>query len=197
MNNTRLLALCGGLLLAILALMVNPLPAAPRKTEEQLMQMLQSPDTRNVIDALDRLPKWYPESTNALPVIKGMLERSPNRILQRRAARALGEYHAELGADEIRVISGFLRSQDPNEVMDGLKTLRELKLKKDEAGRVVEAILPLLQDKDDHIVRDSCRTLAVHGNQDTIKSIEPLLKRLRLDVKKDAQDAINRLRAKP
>src|SRR5258706_1634984 len=75
------------------------LSAEPSKTEDQLIEMLKSRDHRNVSDALDRLPNWYPDSTKAMPVIKELLKSNdvvgidswgkplPFNILARRAAR--------------------------------------------------------------------------------------------------------------
>jgi hypothetical protein len=48
------------------------------------------------------------------------MDHNSDRNVKRKAARALGNYHAEVGWDEIKIISGFLRSFDADEVMDGL-----------------------------------------------------------------------------
>jgi hypothetical protein len=201
------------------------LVAAPKKTEAELIQMLHSPDQKTILDALDRLPNWYPNSTNAIAAIKEIFRSkeiiinssntSPNVVVEktghrdkpmaanrpvavpheylvRKAARALGNYHAMLDADDLDVIYGFLGARDPDVVMDGLKTLRDLPV-----PQTVPKILPLLKDENHNVVRDSCRTLAVLGDTNAIPLIEPLLKDYRLDVRRDAQDAINKLRAKP
>jgi hypothetical protein len=198
--------------------------AAPKKTEAELIQMLHSPDQKTILDALDRLPNWYPNSTNAIVGIKeifrskeiimvssnaasnvvdekaGHRDKSPamnqatmvsHEYLVRKAARALGNYHAILDTDDLDVIYGFLGARDPDVVMDGLKTLRGLP-----APQAVPKILPLLKDENHNVIRDACRTLAVLGDADTIPFIEPLLKDNRYDVSRDAQDAINKLRAK-
>src|SRR2546426_8243213 len=86
--------------LVILTVFGPTLSAAPNKTEDELIEMLKSRDQQKVVDALDRLPKWYPKSTKAIPQIKELLKSkdvggarpkvAPN-FLARRAARALGE----------------------------------------------------------------------------------------------------------
>jgi HEAT repeat protein len=180
------------------------LHGAPRKTEAELLQMLKSPDYQKVIDALDRLPNWYPSSTNAIAAIKEVLKSKrssgkgvPANILHRKAARALGDYGAELTLEEIRIVWAFLRAYDPDEVMDGLKSLRGFKEPDAINKTSIEQLVPLLQDENRHVVRDSCRTLAVIGNKDVIQSIEPLLKHRASDVRQDARNAIAKLSAKP
>ncbi len=197
----------------------SSLSAAPRKTEAELIQMLYSGDYHKINDALDRLPNWYPDSTNAVQVIRGILKSNevmvasqpahklpptkngvsggstarplpPDRV-SRIAARALGKYHATLNEDELDIIYNLLNSPDNDSVVDALKALRGLN-----APQAVPKILPLLHAKDTHVVRDACRTLAVLGNTNTIPFIEPLLKDLRSDVRQDAQEAIKTLKAK-
>jgi hypothetical protein len=211
------------LLAVVLGLVVffasPPLSAAPRKTEAELIRMLQSRDYHTINDALDRLPAWYPHSTNAVQIIRGMLRSNavvtrpvppsqlttggvtaksspmlvlpPPDIMARLAAKALGKYHAALDEDELGIICNLLDSQDEETVMDALKALRGLK-----APQAVPKILPLLKSKNAHVVRDSCRTLAMLGDKSIIPSIEPLLKDSRADVRKDAQDAIDLLSAR-
>ena len=180
------------------------LPAEPRRTESELIEMLRSTDSQKVITALERLPDWYPDSPNAIREIQSLLKSKspappgfPPNILKRRAARALGNYHAELSLEEVRIILDLLRSPDRNEAMDGLKALRGLKEPPEVRNQIVAQILPLLRDKEVHIVRDACRTLAVQGDKHTIAALEPLLNDRRADVRRDAQHAIVALRAKP
>ena len=85
-----------------------------------------------------------------------------------------------------------LESSDPDKVVDALKVLRTMN-----APEAVPYILPCLTNSNPNVIRDGCRTLAVLGNKDIIASIEPLLKHSRADVRKDAQDAIDLLQAKP
>jgi HEAT repeat protein len=66
-----------------------------------------------------------------------------------------------------------------------------------DAPEAVPSILPCLTSSNPNVIRDACRTLAVLGNKDVIASIEPLLKHSRADVRKDAQDAIDLLQARP
>jgi len=176
------------LLLALLALSW-PLLASAR-TEEQLIQDLESADSGKVKSALGQLQKHYPTSTKSLSAIKKALKDSRSEI-RRKAARALGSLHAEVDQTNIRDLCALLKASDLDEVEDGLKALRGLK-----APEAVPAILPLLRHRSANIVRDACRTLAVLGNKDTIPSIEPLLKNAEPDVMKDAKDAISKLRSK-
>ena len=177
--------------------------AGPNKTEAELIQMLKSDDYRDVNDALDRLPAWYPKSTNAIPEVKKLLiaKRSdpanvPENFISRRAARSLGNYHVRLSTNELKIVVGFLHSHDEEEVMDGLKALRNLDVPPELHKKIANEIVPLLQDKDDHVVRDACRTLAVYGDKSNIPQIEPLMKRLRVDVRTDARKAIEALKKK-
>ena len=93
---------------------------------------------------------------------------------------------------EVVELCAALGSSNPNEVVHTLKLLR-----RPDAAAAVPDILPLLHNNNTHVVRDACRTLAVIANKDVIPSIEPLLKDKRSDVRKDAQDAIEKLQAKP
>lgn len=220
MKNIPKLFLSGVVVLGMFAANLS-LRASPNKTEAELIQMLYSGDYHKINDALDRLPHWYPNSTNAIPVIKQMLRsnetmivtrpapqslskkvaandghlmpiRMPPDIMARMAARALGNYHAAVDGDDLDLICNLLKSSDVETVMDGLKALRGL-----DTPQAVPDILPLLQSQNDHVLRDACRTLAVLGNKSTIPYIEPLLKNPRIDVKADAQTAITSLRSKP
>lgn len=85
-----------------------------------------------------------------------------------------------------------LQSSNPDEVVHALKVLRGM----NDPG-AVPYILPLLQSsKVRGVLRDSCRTLAVIGNKDVIPAIKPLLDNPDAKVRKDAQDAIDKLNAK-
>ena len=75
--------------------------------------------------------------------------------------------------------------------MQALKALRGLK-----AESTVPKIVPLLQNPDQNIKRDACRTLAVIGGKDNVKDIEPLLKDPDKAVVEDAQKAIAALNIK-
>ncbi|HEY3864333.1 MAG TPA: HEAT repeat domain-containing protein [Verrucomicrobiae bacterium] len=86
--------------------------------------------------------------------------------------------------------SSSLTSGDPRDIVRTLKVLRS-----PEYSAAVPAILPLLQNENANVVRDACRTLAVIATKDAIPSIEPLLHDSRAAVRKDAQDAVDNLRA--
>jgi hypothetical protein len=201
---------------------VARLAAAPRKTEAELIKMLTSTNYSDVIDAMDRIPAWYPNSTNAIPIIQDILRNKeiterrevandgrrtmavvrkeivtrtqfnlrPN-VLARRAARALGNYHFMPAPEDLKVIEELLRARDPNTVMDTLKALSGMR-----ATNAVALVVPLLKDEDHHVLRDSCRTLAVIGTKANIPAIEPLLQHSRMDVQTDAQKAIEALKAR-
>jgi HEAT repeat protein len=194
MNRTLRLCLCAAALLAAVTAWPAGTPPAARTGESELIQRLGASDPKIVLEALDRLPERYPDRTNALPAIKGLLKSKPVR---HQAAQALASYHAELNLDEVRVILGFLRDYDPDEVMRTLQILRVLREPADINRKIASDILPLLKDPETHVVRDACRTLAVVGSKDTIPFLEPLLKNRRADIRKDAHDALDKLRAKP
>jgi hypothetical protein len=184
---------------ALLILSTNVLSAAP--SEEQLIGMLRSGNYKDVIDALDKLPKLYPYSTNAVMVIKQILVTrapvyspyEPQNIIVRKAARALGNYHATLSQEELKAIYElFMAPHDPDSIMDGLKALRGMNV-----PEAVPQILPMLRDPDSHVVRDACRTLAAIGHRDVIPYIQPLLGHPDGSVRSDAKKAIATLQAKP
>ena len=170
--------------------------AAARKSEAELIAMLESTDHRTVLDALDRLPNWYPNSTKAQPQIQKLLGAKVNAVgvpinlISRKAARALGNYHVTLTWDELQVFLGFIRSHDVDDIMDGLKALRGLKEPPDVEEKISAEIMPLLKNEEIHIVRDAIRTLGALGNKNSLPAIEPLLKHTNSDVKKDAREAI-------
>jgi len=187
-SNTFKRNLVGALVLALLST-ASPVLAAD-KTEDQLITELASSNEGKVTAALLKLEKQYPTSTKAFPTIKKLLK-DPREKVRRKAARVLGVLHAEVDQENIKDICALLKASDPQEVMDGLKSLRGLK-----ADAVVPEILPFLKHSNPGVVRDACRTLAVLGNKDTIPSIEPLLNDPNKAVQKDAQDAIYKLRSK-
>lgn len=193
----------GCLLLAITALVPPSSDAAPGKSEADLIAMLRSQNYKQVLDALDRLPNWYPNSTTAVQEIRKLLGTRltisgvPPNYLSRKVARSLGNYHATLNSDEVKLILGFVRSAEIDDVMDGLKALRGLKEPAEIEEKIAAELVLLLQDKEPHVVRDAIRTLGVVGNKETIPAIEPFLRHLKLDVKRDAREAITALEKKP
>src|SRR4051812_35470932 len=106
MKKALRLGLCGSILLALVTARKAEPSSAGRQAEDELIQMLGSPDSDKVKHAIDELLDCYPKSTNAIPVIRSLLK---NKTVQRRAAYALGKYHAELEMDEVKIILGFLR----------------------------------------------------------------------------------------
>ena len=206
MPQTHLISLSALMLTALfswLPINADATPAPkPKKTEAELISMLRSTDHQKAIDALDRLPNWYPKSTTAVLEIRQLLGRTvnqrgvPKNILSRKAARALGNYGATLSEDDLKVFVGFIRSSDIDDVMDGLKALRGLKQSPDSERKLCAEIVLLLQDKEIHVVRDAIRTLGILGNKDIIPALEPFLKYMRLDVKRDAKEAIAAIQKK-
>ena len=190
------------LVIAIVLLAPPFANAAPRKSEAELIKMLASTDYQTVIDALDRLPNWYPQSTNAIPQIRKLLctqlnvSRVPSNLISRKAARALGNYHATLDWDDLKIFLGFIRSSNVDDVMDGLKALRGLKEPPDIEHNIAAEVVLLLKDKEIHIVRDAIRTLGTLGNKEVIPAIEPFLKHMRVDVRNDAREAIAAIQKK-
>lgn len=173
------------------------------RSEAVLIQKLHSPNWRRANGAINDLIHWHPNSTNAIPPLKVLLHHNtfppdpvpanmPTDFLARKAARALAAYHADMSADDMRVIYKFLESPDVETRMDGLKALRG----GFNAPDAVPHILPLLKDPNEHVVRDACRTLTVIGDKSAIPSLEPLLSNPRSDVRWDARRAIDALNSK-
>jgi HEAT repeat protein len=165
-------------------------PLLGKDTEEKLVQDLASPKQDKVIDALEKFEKSPPADPNSFIAMKKLLTdlRLPVR---KKAARVLGNLHAEMNDEDIKAIVMLLKSPDPSDITCGLKSLRGLK-----APQAVPDIVPILKSPNTHLMRDACRTLAVLGNKDLIPSIEPLLSHPESAVRKDAQDAIDKLRSK-
>jgi len=176
------------LVLALVAL-ASPVSAKDKSEDELIADLASSTETK-VTDALLQLEKHYPTSTKAFPTMKKLLT-DPRVKVRRKAARVLGVLHAEVSQEDIKKVCALLKGSDPQEVLDGLKSLRGLK-----APDAVAEILPLLKSATPNVIRDACRTLAVLGSKDTIPALEPLLKHPQANVQKDAQDAIFALRAK-
>jgi hypothetical protein len=186
--------------------------AYAKPTEEKLLAMAQSGDFNQMKDALDRLPNYYPESTNAIALIRGILvsnkvivvtekrpvgqsevrKRVKSALIARVAARSIGHYHIRLNPDELKVIyDQLLHDSDPDSTMDGLKALRELK-----NPEAASEILPFLHDENYHIIRDAIRTLGAIGDESVISQIEPFLDSGTFDVQLDAKNAIKSIKSK-
>jgi HEAT repeat protein len=178
------------LLLAGISLSLS-LPAfASKKSEEELIAILASPDEGKVTGALQDLEKQYPDSPTARAKIASMLK-DPREKVQRKAARVLGALHAPVDKKILADITPLLKSPNKDAVIDGLKALRGL-----DAASSVPQILPLLASPDENIKRDSCRTLAEIGDASLVPKIEPLLSDPNKKVQEDARDAIARLKAR-
>ena len=174
-----------------LALLAVASPVLAReKTEDELIADLASPNESKVTDALLKLEKQYPTSTKAFPKMKELLK-DPRQKVRRKAARVMGVLHADVNQENLTDILALTKGSDPREIMDGLISLRGLK-----AESTVPELVPFLKHSHPNVIRDTCRTLAVLGNKDLIPQIEPLLNHPEAAVKKDAQDAIFKLRQK-
>lgn len=161
---------------------------ASKKTEEELIAILASPDEGKVTSALQDLEKQYPDSKTAQAAVVKMLK-DPREKVQRKAARVLGAIHAPVDKKILADITPLLKSPNKDAVIDGLKALRGL-----DSKSTIPEILPLLGDKDDNIKRDACRTLAEIGDASLIPKIEPLLNDPSKKVQEDARDAIGKLK---
>lgn len=161
---------------------------ASKKTEEELIAILSSPDEGKVTSALQDLEKQYPESKTAQAAVVSKLK-DPREKVQRKAARVLGAIHAPVDKKILADITPLLKSPNKDAVIDGLKALRGL-----ESKSTVPEMLPLLSNPDENIKRDTCRTLAVVGDASLVPKIEPLLSDPNKKVQEDARDAIAALK---
>ncbi|MBK9064287.1 MAG: HEAT repeat domain-containing protein [Acidobacteria bacterium] len=165
------------------------LPAlASKKTEEELIAILSSPDEGKVTSALQDLEKQYPESKTAQAAVVSKLK-DPREKVQRKAARVLGAIHAPVDKKVLADITPLLKSPNKDAVIDGLKALRGL-----DSKSAVPEMVPLLLNPDENIKRDTCRTLAVVGDASLVPKIEPLLSDPNKKVQEDARDAIATLK---
>ena len=163
---------------------------ASKKTEEELIAQLASPDESKVTSALQDLEKGYPESKTAQAAVVSKLK-DPREKVQRKAARVLGAIHAPVDKKILADITPLLKSPNKDAVIDGLKALRGL-----ESKPAIPEMLPLLSSPDENIKRDTCRTLAVVGDASLVPKIEPLLSDPNKKVQDDARDAIASLKAR-
>jgi HEAT repeat protein len=162
---------------------------AREKSEDELLADLTSTKPRVVINALQDLEKQYPTDVKAQTQIKLLLndDRPP---VKRKAARVLGAVNADVSGADLKNIASLLDG-NKDDIEDGLKALRGLK-----AQSTIPKIIPLLQNPDNNIKRDACRTLAVLGDRSLIPTLQPLLNYPDLAVQKDAADAISILKEK-
>jgi HEAT repeat protein len=166
-------------------------PPVSDKAETKRMADLAVDDTRKVLNALDKVEESPRPGTNALLAVRKLLS-DPRPSVREKAARVLGALHADVNHNDIIAICRMLRSYDKHEADEALKALRGLN-----AAEAIPEIIPLLKSPQTPLVREACRTLATIGNKELIPSIEPLLDDKRADVRKEAQEAIIKLKAKP
>jgi hypothetical protein len=182
-------------------------------SEESVLKMLYSGDFYNLQAACRTLPKNYPDSLNAIKDLRGILrsnevmiftitEAGPNHgaeikvpaahaMVVREVARALGNYHITPTDEDLSIIfNQLVESHDTDTAMDGLKALRGMN-----APNAVPMLIPLLEDGNVHVLRDTIRTLGVLGDESTIKHLEPFMHYPRIDVVSDAEKAIKSLKA--
>lgn len=190
MPSRRARAFAISLVFAGVSLSLSVPALASKKTEEELIAQLASPDENKVTSALQDLEKQYPESKTAQAKIASMLK-DPREKVQRKAARVLGAIHAPVDKKILADITPLLKSPNKEAVIDGLKALRGL-----DSKSTIPEILPLLAREDENIKRDSCRTLAEIGDASLVPKIEPLLSDPNKKVVEDAHDAIARLKAR-
>ncbi len=159
------------------------------RPESELLADLASPKARTVVKALQDLEKGYPTDVNAQTKIKALLT-DDRPTVKRKAARVLGTINADVSDTDVKNIATLLAG-NKDDMEDGLKALRGLK-----AQSAIPQIVPLLQNPDNYVKRDACRTLAVLGDKSLIPDIKPLLTFPDLAVQKDAADAISILKEK-
>jgi HEAT repeat protein len=178
------------LLFAGISLSLSFPALASKKTEEELIAILSSPDEGKVTSALQDLEKQYPDSKTAQAAVVSKLK-DPREKVQRKAARVLGAIHAPVDKKILADITPLLKSPNKDAVIDGLKALRGL-----DSKSTIPEMLPLLSNPDENIKRDTCRTLAVVGDASLVPKIEPLLSDPNKKVQEDARDAIAALKSR-
>ncbi len=175
----------------ILALAACALPAsAAEKSEAAAIAALSDKNGDKVAAAMQEIEKKFSTSTEGIAKIKSMLGDERVKV-RRKAARVIGTLHSDVTEAELKSIAALLKGSTPEEVIDGLKSLRGLK-----SQPVIPEIKALLSHSTPNVVRDACRTLSEIGGKDLIPAIEPLLNHANAAVKKDAQDAIFKLKNK-
>jgi HEAT repeat protein len=177
------------LFIGIFALAIALPLFAGQKSEDELFTDLTSPKARVVVNALQGIEKQYPTDVNAQTRIKVLLT-DDRPTVKRKAARVLGAINADVSEADLKNIATLLDG-NRDDIEDGLKALRGLK-----AQSTIPKIIPLLQNPDNNIKRDACRTLAVLGDHGLVPTIQPLLNFPDLAVQKDAADAISILKEK-
>jgi HEAT repeat protein len=126
----------------------------------------------------------------AIPAIEPLL--SDNRTDVRREAKEAIDLLRSDHRPQYHQSPLTLASLPSSDIIQTLKMLRS-----PEFSAAAPAVLPLLHHTSAKLICEACRTLGIIANKEAIPSIEPLLNDKRADVRKDAQDAIDKLRAKP
>lgn len=157
-------------------------------TKEDVSAGMASSDDGKVYDALQQFEKHFSDDAELRQKALSLLGDARPKV-KRKAARVFGALGAKLTDAQVRQVQALLSASDKDSVIDGLKALRGLQNRNDFAP-----ILPLLQNPDSNIKRDSCRTLAVIADKSVIPKIEPLLTDPDKKVQKDAEEAIAALK---
>lgn len=194
----------------------------PKKSEAELIAMLGSTNFSDVNDALDRLPDWYPNSTNAVLLIRDLLKTKETiiRVEERREGKSNVAVRRQVvvSRSEIGLPPGLLARRAARSLGDYHATLttneleiiyqlirsRDVEVTQDGlkalAGlrdkNAAQHVLPLLYDSDIHVARDALRTMGAIGNKSHITVIEPFTHDLRWDVKVDARNAIASIKSR-
>lgn len=103
---------------------------------------------------------------------------------------------AQVAINKLSVVNagewtGKLDDSNTGQVINALKRIREMNAVA--ASTAIPQILHCLDNNNPGIVREACRTLGIIGNRGTIAHIQPLLSNSRNDIRKDAQQAIDKI----
>ena len=196
--------------------------STPKKTEAELIAMLASDEFSDVNDALDRLPNWYPNSTNAVIAIREIL-RTKETMFRREdlkkdknsnpVRRQIVVSRSEVGLPAgllarraARSLGNYHAVLPPDELGIIYEFLRSRDVEVTQDGlkslaglrdtNAVPLVIPLLYDKDVHVSRDACKTLGTIGNESHIALLEPFTHDLRWDIKIDARNAIAAIKSR-
>jgi HEAT repeat protein len=196
-------------ILALLAMMSTAKASPPFAEAEprdiiRTLKFLRNPEYSTTVPAI--VPLLHHENANVvrdacrtltviahkdvIPSLEPLLN-DRREDVRKDARNAIDQLHSD-HRPEYHALSPTLASFEPKDIIRTLKLLRS-----PEFSATVPAITPLLHHESANVIRDACRTLAVIATKDCIPSLEPLLNDKRSEVRKDAQDAIDKLRAKP
>jgi hypothetical protein len=171
-----LLALCAGC------------STVKQNEEASLIAALHSGDMGRALPAIHKLAREYPDRPAVIAELRAMLHDPAsyhltnvsiqqeeahqvrtiqipvdNQFVAAKATRALGACHiTPTESDLDAIFTNVIASQNINDAMDGIKALREMN-----ATNAVPRLLPLLGDRNIHVLRDTIRTLGVVGDHPT------------------------------